>query len=222
MAVGLVSGLMGLAGAGMQIGGALRARDEIMENLKSAETRMQMDKDTIRNTQFENRFADLENTLEDLTIDRTSYDAQKQDVDRDAANVLDALVQTGVGGTGAAQSLLATIGKQKRGIEGEAQKRQEALNQMAAMQQERLDFKEATAADDLQLRNFSKAQQMFNMSSADLVAARDAAAQNTAALTGGIGSAISAMGSFGFGKMGGGAGGGGSKVGKLLGSIFPS
>ncbi len=190
-------GLGALVGPAMQIFGASRARGEIMDNFRGAQAQVRQDNQNLRGFEFTNQFRDNQNLLEDVTIDRTSYDAQMQGIDRSSAQALDALVQSGVGGGGAAQAILDSVTKNQGLVQGEAAKRQQAIDLAAAQAGMQLQYQDSTAADDMQLRQFSKLQQDANRSRYQLAGAEAAARQNTAALTGGIGSAYEAVGGLG-------------------------
>tara|TARA_R100001510_G_C7630250_1_gene189226 strand:- start:701 stop:1345 length:645 start_codon:yes stop_codon:yes gene_type:complete len=207
-------GLGALVGPAMEIFGASRIRGEIMDNFRGAQAQVRQDNANLRGFEFTNEYRDDENLLEDVTIDRTSYDAQMQGIDRSGAQALDALVQSGVGGAGAAQAIIDSVTKNQGIVQGEAAKKQEAINLAAAQAGMQLQYQDSTAADDMQLRQFSKLQQDANRSRYQLAGAEAAARQNTMALVGGIGDAFNAMGSFNFGA------GGKSGIGKALGSIF--
>mgnify|MGYP003112269067 FL=1 len=190
-------GLGALIGPAMQIFGASRARGEIMDNFRGAQAQVRQDNQNLRGFEFTNQFRDNQNLLEDVTIDRTSYDAQMQGIDRSSAQALDALVQSGVGGGGAAQAILDSVTKNQGLVQGEAAKRQQAIDLAAAQAGMQLQYQDSTAADDMQLRQFSKLQQDANRSRYQLAGAEAAARQNTAALTGGIGDAFGAVGGLG-------------------------
>ena len=190
-------GLGALIGPAMQIFGASRARGEIMDNFRGAQAQVRQDNQNLRGFEFTNQFRDNQNLLEDVTIDRTSYDAQMQGIDRSSAQALDALVQSGVGGGGAAQAILDSVTKNQGLVQGEAAKRQQAIDLAAAQAGMQLQYQDSTAADDMQLRQFSKLQQDANRSRYQLDGAEAAARQNTAALTGGIGDAFGAVGGLG-------------------------
>ncbi len=207
-------GLGALVGPAMQIFGASRARGEIMDNFRGAQAQVRQDNANLRGFAFTNEFRDDENLYEDLTIDRTSYDAQMQGIDRSSAQALDALVQSGVGGAGAAQAIIDSVAKNQGLVQGEAAKRQQAIDMAAAGAGMQLQYQDSTAADDMQLRQLSKLQQDANRSRYQLMGAQRAAEQNTQALVGGIGDAFGAMKGFNFGA------GGKSGIGKALGSIF--
>ena len=71
---------------------------------------------------------------------------------------------------------------------------------MAADAQMQLDFRAAQSADDIQLRNYDKQQQLLNMAAARKQAADQARAQATAAIASGFGSLAGSAASGAFKK----------------------
>lgn len=200
--------LMGIIGGATQIigsaiGGGARRREQ-----REAQREFSAAKQAFQDFSLQNKFANLENTAEDLKVSTTAFDARQQARQAGAAQSLDAMVAAGLTGTGAAQSTLASL---EQGLMADSQQiaQQELTNQRAAAQQAATNqFRTATAADDLQLRQYDRSQQLLNMSSSRKNAADQARAQATAQLVGGIGSFAGGVGTAmagakaagGFGK----------------------
>lgn len=200
--------LMGIIGGATQIigsaiGGGARRREQ-----REAQREFGAAKKAFQDFSLQNKFANLENTMEDLKVSTTAFDARQQARQAGAAQSLDAMVAAGLTGTGAAQQTLASL---EQGLMADSQQiaQQELVNQRAAAQQGALNqFRAATAADDLQLRQYDRSQQLLNMASFRKQAADQARARATAQLVGGIGSLAGGVGTAmanaksagGFGK----------------------
>lgn len=200
--------LMGIIGGATQIigsaiGGGARRREQ-----RQAQAEFSAAKKAFQDFSLQNKFANLENTMEDLKVSTTAFDARQQARQAGAAQSLEAMVAAGVTGTGAAQQTLAGI---EQGLMADSQQiaQNELTNQRAAAQQAGLNqFRAATAADDLQLRQYDRSQQLLNMASFRKNTADQARQQATAQLMGGIGSFAGGVGTAmagakeagGFGK----------------------
>ena len=201
---------------GSLIGGGKRRREQKLANAEFAQQ-----KDAFQNTTFSNEFANLENTAEDLTVNQQASQFQGQQTDAALAQSMDAAIASG-GAAGGAQAIAAAALQSKAGISADLA-RQESTNQaMRAEQAAKNQFTEAQGADDLQLRNYTKSQQLLNMASGRKNAADAAREKATAGLISGIGSVVGGVATGGLsGAFGGDKGGDGvSKVGGALKGIF--
>ena len=191
---------------GSLIGGGKRRREQ-----KQANAEFAAQKEAFQNTTFSNEFANLENTAEDLTVNQQASQFQAQQTDAALAQSMDAAIASG-GAAGGAQAIAAAALQSKAGISSDLAK-QESMNQaMRAQQAAKNQFTEAQGADDLQLRNYTKSQQLLNMASGRKNAADAARQQATAGLISGIGSVAG-------GLVTGGAGGAMGKFGKFMGKF---
>lgn len=189
--------LMGIIGGAAQIAGSLFGRGARQREAKAAAAEFAAQKQAFQDFSFENKFAGLENVMEDLTINQQASQFQAQQTDAALAQALQASVASG-GAAGGAQAIAQAALQSKQGISADIAK-QEARNQMLRAQQEsQLQFREAQGADDLQLRNYTRTQQLLNMATARKTAADNAKRQATQALVGGIGGIVGGIGTAGL------------------------
>ena len=213
-----------IIGGATQIVGSLIGGKERRAEQSAANAEFGGQKEAFQNQTFSNEFANLENTAEDLTVNQQASQFQAQQTDGALAQGLDAIVASG-GGGGGAQAIAAAALQSKAGISSDLAK-QESMNQaMRAQQAAKNQFTEAQGADDLQLRNYTKSQQLLNMASGRKNAADAAREKATAGLISGIGSVAGGVASAATGGLsgvfGGDKGGDGvSKVGGALKGIF--
>lgn len=185
--------LMGIIGGATQIAGSLIGKKARDREAAAAAAELQTQRQAFKDFRFENQFANMENVMEDLTINQQASQFQAQQTDAALGQGLDAIVAGG-GGGGGAQAIAAAALQSKQGISADIAK-QEARNQMLRAQQEsQLQYREAQGADDLQLRNYDRTQQLLNMAAGRNKAAMAAKSAATSALVGGIGSAVGGIG----------------------------
>ena len=185
--------LMGIIGGATQIAGSLIGQGARRREAKAAKAEYDAQRTAFTSFDFQNKFAGLENVMEDLTINQQASQFQAQQTDAALGQGLDAIVASG-GGGGGAQAIAAAALQSKQGISANIAQ-QEARNQMLRAQQEsQLQYREAQGADDLQLRNYDRTQQLLNMAAGRNKAAMAAKSAATSALVGGIGSAVGGIG----------------------------
>ena len=200
-----------IIGGATQIVGSLIGSGKRKREQKAANDEFAQQKNAFQNQTFSNEFANLENTAEDLTVNQQASQFQAQQTDAALAQSMDAAIASG-GAAGGAQAIAAAALQSKAGISSDLAK-QESMNQaMRAQQAAKNQFTEAQGADDLQLRNYTKSQQLLNMASGRKNAADAARQQATAGLISGIGSVAG-------GLVTGGAGGAMGKFGKFMGKF---
>lgn len=188
---GIIGGATQIIGS--VIGGGARRREQ-----RAAQREFSAARKSFQDFSLQNKFANLENVAEDLKVSTTAFDAAAQARQAQSAQALESMVAAGVTGTGAAQSVL---GQLEAGAQADAARiaQQEMANQrLAAQQAAQNQFRAATAADDLQLRQYSRSQQLLNLASGRKIAADQARAQATQALVGGIGSLAGGLGTAAF------------------------
>lgn len=188
---GIIGGATQIIGS--VIGGGARRREQ-----RAAQREFSAARKAFQDFSLQNKFANLENVAEDLKVSTTAFDAAAQARQAQSAQALESMVAAGVTGTGAAQSVL---GQLEAGTQADAARiaQQEMANQrLAAQQAAQNQFRAATAADDLQLRQYQRSQQLLNLASGRKTAADQARAQATQALVGGIGSLAGGLGTAAF------------------------
>ena len=182
---------------GSMIGGGKRRREE-----KAARAQANMDQQAIRDYQFSNPYANLENVAEDLTINQQASQFQAQQTDAALAQGLDAIVAGG-GGGGGAQAIAQAALQSKQNISANIAG-QESQNQLTRVNQAgRLQQLEAQGEEDLQQQRYKRLEENQNMSSQRFAAAQAARAKATADLVGGISDVVGGVATGGLGDIAG-------------------
>ena len=191
---GVVSGLTGIA-SGI-IGSKGRKREQA-----AAQAEFNRNKARMEGADTSNLNKNMENTMEDLTVNTQAAEFQAQQQAGGFANTMDKL-SSAAGGSGiaalaqsmagaqsnAAQAASADIGRQEAG-------NQRAERQMAGqLQQQEIQGEYASRAAEK-----DKVDTMFGMSQQRLGAANEARDAATGAILGGVGSMIGGAASFGAG-----------------------
>ena len=206
MITGSVSGLANIAGG--IIGSRKRKREQ-----REAQKQMNM-----RMAQFEmadtsNLYKDMENTMEDLTVNTEQADFQAQQANQGIANTMNTM-QGAAGGSGIAAMAQAMAGQQAQNMRQASVSigQQEQANQMAERQQaDALAMRERRGEEDSRRLERQKTNTLLGMSQQRLSAANAAREQAKQSIMSGVGDMFS-------GAMSGAASGiMGDKVPELLG-----
>jgi len=191
--------IMGIIGGATSIAGSLIGRGARRREANAAKAEYEAQQAAFKNFGFQNKFANLENVAEDLTINQQAAQFQTQQTDQALAQSLQAATMAG-GGAGGAQAIADAALRSKQGISASIAQ-QEQANQMMRVKQESINqFRSATAADDMQLRNYDRTQQLFGLASERRKASNAAQRSATAALVGGIGNIMGGIGTAGLAK----------------------
>ena len=206
MITGGISGLANIAGG--IIGSRKRKREQ-----REAQKEMNMRKAQFEMADTSNLYKDMENTMEDLTVNTQQADFQAQQANQGIANTMNAM-QGAAGGSGIAAMAQAMAGQQAQNMQQASVSigQQEQANQMAERQQaDTLAMRERRGEEDSRRLERQKTNTLFGMSQQRLGAANAAREQAKQSILSGVGDIFS-------GAMSGAAGGimGGS-VQKLLG-----
>ena len=183
----LLAAAPGLLKAGASLFGAGKRKRAEAE----AQARFDQSRQDLENFQFENPYANLENTAEDLTVNQQAANFQAAQTDQKLAQGLDAIVAGGGGGgdaqaiadaaLGASQGASANLASQEQNIQSQAAQ-QAAANQAA----------EAKGASTLQTQQYGQKQQLFNLAQDQLSNAQAARQQATQQLVGGLSEGLGA------------------------------
>ena len=214
-----VAAIGGLITAGGSLIGS-RARKK-REAAAKAEYDMQLA--NLKDFNFENYYAGMENVYEDMTVNQDAARFQSELRDARLAQQQQNLLQAGLGGGATAQALLGATVTASRQDAADIAKQEQAIQGAQLQEQSRLNMAEASGAQDLESQKYMQQQQLVNMAGTELQAARDARAAATKQLFGGLGMAFGGVqesGGFGFGTAGKGPNEGPTKVGAFLGKIF--
>lgn len=197
--------LMGIIGGAAQIAGSLIGRGARRREAKAAKAEYDAQRTAFTNFDFQNKFAGLENVAEDLTVNQQASQFQAQQTDAALGQGLDAIVASG-GGGGGAQAIANAALQSKQNISANIAQQEQANQMMRVKQESTNQFREATGADDMQLRNYDRTQQLLNMAAGRNNQAMAAKSAATSALVGGIGSAVGGIATAGVANGGFGKG----------------
>ncbi len=179
---GAVKGLTGIAGG--IIGSGKRKREEA-----AAQEEYDMFKTQYAELDTSNLYANLENTMEDLTVDQRAAEFQLQAQQQGQANIMQNL-QGAAGGSGIAALAQSMANQQTQGAAQAAASigQQERANQMAKAQMAgSLQMAEAGGAETARGLEYKKTGTQLGMAQQRLGAAKAARAQATQSIMGGIG-----------------------------------
>ncbi len=188
--MGAVQGLAGIAGG--IIGSGKRKREQ-----KAAQTEFNKNKQRMENADTSNPYENMENTMEDLTVNTQQADFVAQQQQQGMANTMDSL-QGAAGGSGIA-ALAQSLGNQQTANAQAASASigaQESQNQMAERSQAgQLQMQERKGDLISRAQEKDKTDTMLGMSQQRLGAANDARDAATKSIIGGVaGTAKGAMG----------------------------
>jgi hypothetical protein len=180
----LSMGIGGLANvAGGLIGGRARRQEQ-----RAARAQMQERMAAYENMQFTNPYANMQNTMEDLTVNTQQADFLAQQQQQGMANTMGAL-QGAAGGSGIAALAQAMSNQQAQNLQqasasiGEQESRNQAL---AAQQAAQNQMAEAQGEGQVQQMELGRNQTLLGMSQQRLAAADAARAQATNQLLSGV------------------------------------
>ena len=180
----LSMGIGGLANvAGGLIGGRARRQEQ-----RAARAQMQERMTAYENMQFTNPYANMQNTMEDLTVNTQQADFLAQQQQQGLANTMGAL-QGAAGGSGIAALAQAMSNQQSQNLQQSSASigLQESQNQMAAAQQgAQIQQLEAQGEGQVQQMELGRNQTLLGMSQQRLAAADAARAQATNQLLSGV------------------------------------
>ena len=129
--------LVGIAAASgaTKIGMALAGRKKRIQEQKSANAELKMRRDAYESLDTSNPYLNMENTMEDLTVNQQQAQFQKDMAQQQQSNMLSSIQQGGSFNAGNIQAMVNAGSNQARQASASIGQ-QEAGNQMAAAQQE--------------------------------------------------------------------------------------
>jgi len=195
LVAGGISGLTSVVGS--MIGGRARRKEQAAAKRQLAQRQAEYE-----NMQFQNPYAGMQNTMEDLTVNTQQAEFMAQQQQQGLANTMGAL-QGAAGGSGIAALAQAMANQQNTNLQQASASigQQEARNQMAAAQQgAQIQQLQAQGEADIQAREQARTETLLGMAQGRLGAANQARQQATEQLIGGVGQiAGAAAGAFGGG-----------------------
>ena len=181
-----------IIGGAMQIGGSLIGGGARRREQRRARAEFEAQRQAFQDQTFRNEYAGLENVAEDLTVNQQASQFQAQQTDAALAQALQASIVSG-GAAGGAQAIAQAALQSKQNISADLARQEQANRQAAIQEASRLQTLEAQGADQLQVRDYQKQQQLLNLSAARKQQADAARAQATSQLVGGIGSVVGGL-----------------------------
>jgi len=206
IAVGIGLAVAGTAGGMLSAG---KAKREAERKEKKAVKERDRLKDIYSSLDTSNPYANMENTMEDLTINQRQYDLEAQQFQQSQANVLSGLRESagssGVAGVAQALAGQGQLAAQQSSAGIGAQERQ---NQMAERQMAS-SLQNQERQGEVWSRNAERDKQstLLGMSQQEVGAYREQAAAAQQAKMDALASGVSSVGSMLTGGVGGGAGG---------------
>lgn len=181
-----------IIGGAMQIGGSLIGGGARRREQRRARAEFEAQRQAFQDQTFRNEYAGLENVAEDLTVNQQASQFQAQQTDAALAQALQASIVSG-GAAGGAQAIAQAALQSKQNISADLARQEQANRQAAIQEASRLQTLEAQGADQLQVRDYQKQQQLLNLAAARKQQADAARAQATSQLVGGIGSVVGGL-----------------------------
>jgi hypothetical protein len=195
----MIPALMAIGGianvAGSLIGGRARRREQ-----QAAQAELNQRMAAYENMQFQNPYENMQNTMEDLTVNQQQAQFLAQQQQQGLANTMGAM-SGAAGGSGIAALAQAMANQQSQNMQQASASigQQEAANQMAAARQgAEIQQLQAIGEAAVQDKEQARTETLLGMSQQRLGAANEARAAATQQLIGGIGSiAGAAAGTYG-------------------------
>lgn len=198
-----------LLGAGVQIAGGLIGRGKRKREMQEAQRQYNRRKRQYEDLDTSNVYANMQNTMEDLTVDQRAAEFQAQQEQQGLSNTMNTL-QGAAGGSGIAALAQSLAGAQSQNLQKASANigQQERANQAAAAQQAgNLQLYEAKGELISRDAEQEKVETMFGMAQGKLAEKKAAFDAGESKLMGGIGAAAGGiLGGFGSGAIGKGTG----------------
>tara|TARA_R100000315_G_C5233252_1_gene144297 strand:+ start:1910 stop:2641 length:732 start_codon:yes stop_codon:yes gene_type:complete len=203
-----------LVGMGLSVGGAVlgytsanKAQRKAERKAAKAQEEMDRLKDVYASLDTSNPYADMENTMEDLTVDQKAYDLEKQQFQQSQSDVLGGLREA-AGSSGVAAVAQALAGESQKAAQSSASRigQQERENQMSERRMA-ANLQDKERQGEIWSRNSERDKQatLLGMSQQEVAAYREQAAAAQQAKWDAIAGGVSAVGSMlqGVGASGG-------------------
>jgi len=184
MAIGGIANI-----AGSLVGGRARRREQ-----QAARAELNKRMAAYENMQFQNPYENMQNTMEDLTVNQQQAQFLAQQQQQGLANTMGAM-SGAAGGSGIAALAQAMANQQSQNMQQASASigQQESRNQILAAQQgANLQQLEAQGAETVQAKEQARTETLLGMSQQRLAAANQARQEATQQLVGGIGSVAGA------------------------------
>jgi len=187
----IVGGLVGLAGGIFGSGERARAQRRAQEEFNRR-------KEQYENIDTSNVYQNMQNTMEDLTVNQQAANFQAQQQQQGLANTMNSM-NAAAGGSGIAALAQSLANQQAQNLQAASADigRQESRNQMASAQEAgRLQLYEAKGELISRDAEQDKVETLMGMAQQDLAAANQARQKATNSIMGGVGSLLGAGAGF--------------------------
>ena len=197
----MIGAAMGALGGLTKIAGGIIGSKKRKAEQRSAQKEMNMRKAQFEMADTSNVYKDMENTMEDLTVNTQQADFQAQQANQGIANTMNSM-QGAAGGSGIAAMAQAMAGQQAQNMQQASVSigQQEQANQMAERNMaSQLQTQEAAGELQSRAAEKEKTDTLLGMSQNRLGAANEAMEAQKQAIIGGVGDMVS--GAAGMGKV---------------------
>lgn len=211
-----------IVGAGLNIASGLIGQGKRKREMKKAQEEYNRRKRQYEDLDTSNVYANMQNTMEDLTVNQQAAQFQAEQEQQGLANTMSTL-QGAAGGSGIAALAQSLAGQQSQNLRRASADigRQEAANQMAAAQQaSNLQLYEKQGELISRDAEQEKTETLLGMAQTNLAAKTAAVEAGKAKVMGGIGGLASGvLGGFASGALGGKSDGSPGGFGSFLGKL---
>ncbi len=176
---------MKFLGAVAQLAGGLIGRGKKKDALKAANDQAALDKEAYRNTEITNPYADLENTMEDLTVNTQQAEFQRKAMEQQQANMMGSMEQAGGFDAGNIQAMMGAANQQAQQASASIGAQESANTKAAAQAAGANQMAKAQGESERQARQADMNANLMNMSREDAANAQGAVDQSRADIVGG-------------------------------------
>lgn len=194
----MIGALFGIAGAAVGYGAANKAQKKAEQDANRAQREMDRLKGVYANLDTSNPYLNMENKMEDLTVNQGQAQFEQQMAQQSQANILDSM-RGAAGGSGIAATAqaLAQQGQLAAQRASVSIGQQEQANQMAERQAaSQIQQQERQGEVLSRQQELNKQSTLLGMSQAETAAAREREAQSQQAKTDALAGGLSAIGGF--------------------------
>ena len=168
-----------------QLAGGLIGRKDKKKARDAARDQAEKDMEAYRNTTITNPYEDLENTMEDLTVNTQQAEFERQAMEQQQANIMGSMEQAGGFDAGNIQALVGAGAQQARQASASIGAQESANVKAAAQQAGANQMAKAQGEAMKEERQAAMAANLMAMSREDAAAAQGAVDQSTADIVGG-------------------------------------
>lgn len=176
---------MKFLGAVAQLAGGLIGRGKKKDALKAANTQAELDKEAYRNTEITNPYENLENTMEDLTVNTQEAEFQRDAMQQQQANMMGSMEQAGSFDAGNIQAMMGAANQSARQASASIGAQESANTKAAAQAAGANQMAKAQGESERQARQADMNANLMAMSREDAANAQASVDQSTADIVGG-------------------------------------